>query len=129
MPEKKPSYCIICGGKKDGLEIEEDYVLEGIRWFKRNVTHDEKGNRLVVCKECYTEYKKRRDKYINRQRLYVSLGVIFIVLVIVVSYDAFALVAAMLMLLLFYALSLANYAPDLKVKIKKGTALPGHQKS
>lgn len=119
MPEKRATYCIICGERKDGLEIEEDYVLEAIRWFKRNVTHDERGNRLVVCKKCYPDYKKRRDRYVNRQRIYVAMGVIFVILVLIVSQDPFTLIAAFIMLLLFYALSLANYMPDLKVKVKK----------
>ena len=125
MAEKRATYCIICGHKKEGLEIGEDYVLEGIRWFKRNVTHDEKGNRLVVCKECYPEYKKRRGRYVNRQRLYVTMGVIFVVLVLIVSLNLFTVLAALIMLLLFYALSLANYTPDLKVKVKNKDSPPG----
>ena len=64
------SYCIVCGKEKKGIEIEYDIVIKGIRWFKRNVTKNEKNNVLVVCSSCYSLYKKSRDKFELRERLY-----------------------------------------------------------
>ncbi|EQD59708.1 hypothetical protein B1B_08080, partial [mine drainage metagenome] len=46
-------------GEKTGHRRQRDYVIGAIRWFKKNVTKNEKGHALVVCKACYPAYKKR----------------------------------------------------------------------
>ena len=60
---KGKEYCIICGERRSGLPVEDDYVISAIRWFKANVTKNEKNNSLVVCRDCYSKYKRQRKRY------------------------------------------------------------------
>lgn len=117
--------CIICYKEKPGLEVKNDYVLESMRWFKRNITRNEKANRLVVCKECYKDWKKVRDRYVRRQILYLSLGIAFAAFIIVFSHDKFlALLGGIGVIIFIYLLSLITYMPDIilptKIKAKVG---------
>ncbi len=112
----KATYCIICGKQKQGIPIKDDRVLEAIRWFKRNVTHNEKGNRLAICRECYPEYRKRRDRYTSRQAIYVILGAIFLVLGAAIRLTAQTVMVGILLLIALYGLSLLNYTPALSIK-------------
>ena len=112
----KATYCIICGKQKHGIPIKNDSVLEAIRWLKRNVTKNEKGNSLAVCRECYPEYRKRRDKYTSRQAIYVIMGVIFLVLGAAIQLTASTVMAGIILLIALYCLSLLNYTPALSMK-------------
>ena len=111
------TYCIICGKQRNGPEVKGDHVIGFLRWFKKNVTRDEKRNRLVVCKECYPAYKKRRDRYTSRQTLYMIIGAIFLVLGVAIAFSPLTLAVGLLMLAGLYLLSLMNYTPALSVKI------------
>ena len=114
------SVCIICGQEKDGIEVENDFVLESIRWFKRNVTKNEKGNRLVVCKDCYAKYRDARKKYESRVKTYLVLGFLFLIFTVLVSSDKlFALGVSILLIIFLYLLSLLSYMPKLKIKVEK----------
>lgn len=113
------TYCIICGERKDGIEIKNDRVLEAIRWFKRNITRNEKGNKLVVCRADYETYKKKREKYTSRQALYVGIGVVFLILGLIISFSAQAVIMAIIVLLALYLMSLLNYTPALNLKPQK----------
>ncbi|MGC8628679.1 MAG: hypothetical protein ACP5T4_00505 [Candidatus Micrarchaeia archaeon] len=116
------SICIICGQEKPGIEIEEGYVIGAIRWFKRNVTKNEQGNKLVVCKDCYLKYASLRKRYENRMKTYFALGVIFLLFSVAISSNklaAFALGLVVLFLLL--ALSLLSYVPKLKIPTKQSS--------
>ena len=115
MPD---SYCIICGKKKDGIEVADDNVLATLRWIKTNVTKNARNNRLVVCKACYPEYSKMRKKYMGRRTAYVALGVLFLVLSLVISSGAWpsALLISIIIIALLYLLSLINYMPGLRIK-------------
>ena len=120
--------CIICGKQRDGLEVKTDWVITSMRWFKRNVTKDEQGNRLVVCKGCYPIYKKNRDKYTSRQTLYLVLGALFIILgLLISSYDILRFLSAIglsvIILAVLYLISLLNYTPALAMpQGKKGAS-------
>ena len=113
---KTKSYCIVCGKERQGIEVEDDYVLDSIRWFKKNVTKNERGNRLVVCSGCYLNYKKSRAKYESRQRLYLGLGVLFVIMSLVASFQATTLIVSLLVLLLLYFFSLLSYMPRISIK-------------
>jgi hypothetical protein len=111
----KQSYCIICGNRKEGLVVKNDFVIEAIRAFKRNVTKNEKGNRLVVCRGCYAQYKKRRDRFSSRQVMYVALGVLFGIFSLLISFTLVSLALTIIVIAVLYALSLLNYTPALEV--------------
>jgi len=121
------TYCIMCAKKKDGIEVKEDHVLGALRWVKRNITKDEKRNRLVVCKECYLDYKKRRSKYTGRQILYLVLGFLFVILGIAISPSLQTIGLAMLLLVILYLISLLNYTPSLSIKEDKKKKEPKHK--
>ncbi len=110
------SRCVICGQKKDGLEVKEDMVIKSIRYLKQNVTKDAKNYKLVVCRGCYPKYDKSRSAYVRKQISYVTIAVVFTVLLVIVSGaqpGAFAF--GILLIAAMYALSLLSYAPAVKM--------------
>jgi uncharacterized membrane protein len=114
--KKKESRCIMCGEARDGLEVNEDFVIYTMRWFKRNITKNEKNYRLVVCKDCYPKYYEERKKYEKRQALYLVLGILFaIVLIIVGQNKLIALLYGLIVILFVYLLSLLTYIPSVKI--------------
>jgi hypothetical protein len=113
---KRRTYCIVCEKEKKGIELQDDAVLRSLRWFKRNVTRNEKGNRLVVCRDCYSKYKEGRKKYENRQRIYAVLGVLFIIAILTISPSLTALFTSAFILLLLLFLSLLSYTPKISIK-------------
>ena len=115
----RKSYCIICGEEKKGIEVENDLVLDSLRWFKKNVTHDEKNNILVVCRDDYPKYKENRAKFEFRKKFYLGLGFVFVLLMVLLSRAITALLSGIGLMLLFYALSLLSYTPRLKIKAAK----------
>ncbi|MGC8675955.1 MAG: hypothetical protein ACP5T3_00350 [Candidatus Micrarchaeia archaeon] len=117
------SICIVCGEEKQGIEVEQDWVINTIRWFKRNVTKNEQGNRLVVCKECYPKYAIMRKKYEGREKLYLALGIIFTLFSLFVASDKlYALGVGILVTALLYAFSLLSYTPKLKMPKQENAA-------
>ncbi|MDE1851220.1 MAG: hypothetical protein KGH69_00840 [Candidatus Micrarchaeota archaeon] len=113
------SYCVICGEQKRGLHVKIDRVIDAIRWFKTNVTKNERNNTLVVCKGCYPEYSKMRKKYVARMYLYVGLGVLFTILVLLMSLSILSLLIGALLTGALFLFSLLNYIPDLEIDEKK----------
>lgn len=115
----KESVCIICGKKKNGLEVNEDYYIKSLRWFKRNVTRGlwpEHNYRLVVCKEDYPRYAKYRRAYEKRQTLYLAVGIILAVILIVISPDKLSAVFYGIGIIAFlFILTLLTYTPSLKL--------------
>jgi hypothetical protein len=75
----------MCGKEKDGLLVKDDYVINAIRWVKRNITKSEKNYTLVICKEDFLAYKKKRDSYERKMVIYVVIGIIFLIALSVVS--------------------------------------------
>jgi len=108
--------CIICGERRSGLSVNEDNTIRFIRWFKRNITKNEKGYRLVVCKDDYQKYYKARKKFESRRALYLALGVVFTVLMLFVSQNkVWALVYGAIIIVFFYLLTYLTYMPSLKM--------------
>jgi len=112
--------CMICGKSKDGIEIAEDHVIRAMRWFKTNITKDAKGYRIVVCKDCMADYKKKRAKFTRRRLMYVGLGVIFTLSLLFVSQGRIlgVLVYGFAAIVFMYLLSLVSYMPALKQTAK-----------
>ncbi len=110
------SYCIICGLERAGLGVQADWELGVIRWFKKNVSRNERGNRLVVCRQCYPKYQASRGRYESRQKLYITLGVIFAAVSLLVSPALTTVLVAALVILLMLALSLLSYTPKISIK-------------
>ena len=54
--------CLICGKERKGTPIKNDIVINSIRKIKKWM-NIEKGNKIVICKECTEEYVKRRKAY------------------------------------------------------------------
>jgi hypothetical protein len=96
--------------------VEDDFVLNSIRWFKRNVTRNEKNNRLVVCRECYPRYSAARRKFESRERLYIALGVIFAALNLIVARSLTSLLVSAAIILLMLALAFLSYTPRISIK-------------
>ena len=113
---KREIRCIICGEKKSGLEVREDIVIQGIRWFKRNITRDEKGYGLIVCKDCYPSYIKARRKFEKRQAFYIAIGVIFAALIFLASTNKFiGLFYGIGIIAFVYLLTILTYVPALNM--------------
>ncbi len=110
--------CIICGQQKPGLTVKDDFVLDSIRWIKRNITKNEKGYTLVVCKEDYKKYLKERNKYIRRQIFYIAVGIIFAALLIIDARSIGAVLFGLAIILLLYLLSLLSYIPAVELPEK-----------
>jgi hypothetical protein len=108
--------CMICGKERNGTWVEEDHVIKAMRWFKQNVTHNAKGYRIVVCRECMPEYRKLRGKFVRRRAMYVAFGVIFALSIAVVSGGKYLGVIAfgLAAIAFLYCLSLVSYMPALK---------------
>ena len=107
---------MICGKEKNGTDIEEDHVVKAMRWFKENVTHNAKGYRIVVCRECMPEYKKLRSKFVRRRAMYIGLGVVFTISIAAVSGGRYLgiIVCGLAVIAFLYCLSLVSYMPALK---------------
>jgi nitrogen fixation/metabolism regulation signal transduction histidine kinase len=119
-PKQRETRCMYCGENKDGLEIRDDYVLYTMRWVKRNITRNERGYRIVVCKEDYPKYAKARKRYEGRQKIYIALGLIFAVLVILAGRSALSVFYAIVVLVFVYLFSLLTYVPALSTAPEKG---------
>lgn len=104
--------CIVCGNKKPGLRVREDYVIHTMRLVKRNITKSEKGYTLVVCRDCYKKYDKARHTYERRRITYVALGVVAAAFWVILSGGKIGGIAAGVILVAFmYLLSLLSYTP------------------
>jgi len=108
--------CIICGEAKEGLPVEEDYIIATIRWINRSVFKKYRNHRLVVCKECYLKYSKQRERYVHKQITYIAIGVLFTLALFFVSYNPISLLYGIAVIVFMYALSLISYIPALNIK-------------
>ncbi|MCW6159724.1 MAG: hypothetical protein LVQ95_01385 [Candidatus Micrarchaeales archaeon] len=114
------SRCIMCGQKKAGLRVKEDNVISLMRWFKRNVTKNEKGYTLVVCKEDYPKYYKQRKRFESRRALYVALGAVFAVFMFAVGANKpLALLYGAIIVAFFYLLSHLTYMPAVEMPAQR----------
>ncbi|MGB9703593.1 MAG: hypothetical protein ACP5HJ_00505 [Candidatus Micrarchaeia archaeon] len=108
------SYCIMCGKRRKGYEVEEDLVIKSIRRIKK-VFGIEKKNKLVVCKECYPRYLKERKKFEDKQKHFAILLTIFFLIVFIFSPDKLSAVFFFLIFsFLFLILLIPYYVPKIK---------------
>jgi hypothetical protein len=107
--------CIICGERREGLRVRQDYQIGLIRWFKRNLLRNEKGYGLVVCKECYPKWKKSKDSYNRKQGTYIAIGVLFGIFLAAFSGGNIlpAILYGAAVVVFMYALAQISYMPDL----------------
>ncbi|MEM3841303.1 MAG: hypothetical protein QXN59_01240 [Candidatus Micrarchaeaceae archaeon] len=116
------STCIMCGKKTEGLAVREDYIIATIRWFKRNVTHNEKGNRLVVCKEDFRKYYKQRRSFERKRGTYIGLGVVFAVVLFLLSgFNLYSILYGIGIIVFLYLLSLISYVPGVDAELRQKT--------
>lgn len=110
---KSKSVCIMCGQEQDGLEVKDDSILRALRWIKTNITRSPKNYRLVVCKEDFLKYKKRKDSYDRKQIAYVALGVVFLVVLIAFANGRFlsAFFYGAIVVIFLYLLAQLSYIP------------------
>ena len=109
------NYCIMCGKERSGLAVQDDAVLASIRWFKRNVTHNERNSHLVVCRDCYASYKKELQRHERRRTIYTALGILFFVVSVAVSPRIGTVIVSFGVLALLGVFSLMTYVPRIRV--------------
>ncbi len=109
------TYCIICGKEKPGLPVKNDFVLDTLRWLKKNVTRDVQGNKLVVCKEDYNTYQKNYNSYRSRQTIYLVLGVLLFLLYSFISFSLLHILFGLGVIAFLFLMSLLSYSPQLDV--------------
>jgi hypothetical protein len=116
----KKNACIMCGKEKDGLPVKEDWIIKSIRWVKHNITHSEKNYRLVVCKEDFLDYKKKRDSYERKQILYISIGIIFTVALTITARGALGAIGVGIIIIIFmFLLAQLSYMPGVDLPTLK----------
>ena len=100
-----------------GLRVKSDWIINSIRWIKRNITRNERGYDLVVCKGCFTKYRDAKAKYDRRRLTYVGIGVVFTLLLVLLSggRSVGALMSGIVLIALMYLLSLLSYMPSLEM--------------
>jgi hypothetical protein len=120
MMEKK--VCIMCGQEKNGLDVKEDHVIRAMRWVKRNITKNAKNYQMVVCKDDFLKYKKKREGYERKQILYIIIGILFLVLLLIFANGRYlgAIVYGFAIIIFMYLLSLISYMPAVEMpKVQK----------
>lgn len=116
----KESRCIICGNKREGLEVLPDYILNTIRWVK-HLTRSERNYRLVVCRDCFERYRKLRERYQRRQAECLVLGLLFAVVITAFNPMPGILFGIAVMLFL-YLLAQLSWMPPLRMPETKKKA-------
>ncbi len=112
--------CIICGKEKNGINVQNDYIIDLIRWIKKNITKNEKNYKLVVCQDCYMKYKKMYNSFKRKKTFYIILGVIFMLLLFFAShFNVYSLISGFALIIFLYLLSLLTYMPRLKIQDNK----------
>ena len=115
--------CIIDRKNKDGIPIQDDFVLSSIRKAKETLKVST-GNQLVVCKEHLEEARKRRGKFEKSLMASAGLGAIIGVILLLISiFSGRSLVGILqsivllaFLVILMASLSLYQYFPALKEK-------------
>jgi hypothetical protein len=104
--------CIICGKEKNGLPVKDDYVIRALRWIKTYVTKNSKNYNLVVCKEDFLAYKKKRDSFERKLIIYGAIGIIFTIAIFIGSAGRpSAILVGLVITLGLLALAHVNYMP------------------
>ncbi len=114
----------MCSQERDGLQVKEDRILGLMRWTKSKIAKNPKNYRLVVCKECFLNYKKRHDRYERNQMLYIILGVLFLVALGIAARGSLSAIGFGIVILIFlYILAQLSYLPAVEMpQIKRAKA-------
>jgi fatty acid desaturase len=110
----------MCGNKREGLEVVPDYMIGIIRWFK-HLTGSEKRYRLVVCRECFENYRKARHRYQRRQVAYLIIGIVFAA-VLVMFNPVLGVIYGIVIIFFMYLISQLNWMPALRMPETKKSA-------
>ncbi len=106
----------MCGKEKNGLPVKEDVIIQSLRWVKRNITKNPKNFTLVVCKDDFLVYKKKRDSYERKMVMYVAIGIIFLAALAAVSSQRLGAVGVGLLITLFLLLlAQLSYMPAVEM--------------
>lgn len=105
--------CVECGKNAKGYPIEDDYVINGIRWIKRKLGV-EKGNKLIVCNDCFEEYKKKRNSFERSLIIYSGIGVVLGIILLVINLSIGAFISALILILFLLVLAHLKYAPKVR---------------
>ncbi len=118
--ERKGTRCIICNQEKEGIGIKEDGLIHALRMLNSYTVKYKNPNYPVVCRECFTKYRKLRKGYERKLVSYLIIGVLFAGFIIVGSGGrplsflfGFAIIAFM------YLLSVLSYVPELEIEQNK----------
>jgi hypothetical protein len=93
-----------------------------MRWVKRNITKNAKNYQMVVCKDDFLKYKKKREGYERKQILYIIIGILFLVLLLIFANGRYlgAIVYGFAIIIFMYLLSLISYMPAVEMpKVQK----------
>lgn len=106
----------MCGNERPGLPVKEDRTLGALRWFKRNITKNPKNYKLVVCKECYLNYRKKRNSYERKQIIYLVIGILFLVALTLSTRGNLGAIGFGIIIMLFLLLlSQLSYVPAVEM--------------
>ena len=107
---KKKGVCIVCHKNKMGYPIESDYMIDGIAYVKK-LMKTYKGNKLVVCEDCFDEYKKKRERFVRNLLLYGGIGAILGLLLIFTNLSLQSIIFALFLELIMLILAHMSYVP------------------
>ena len=114
MEKRRGPRCIICNEEKDGLQIKEDNVVHALRWLNSHTIKHKNPNYPVVCRECFTKYRKLRKSYERKLVSYLIIGFLFAGFITVGSGGKpLSFLFGFLIIAFMYLLSLINYIPEL----------------
>jgi hypothetical protein len=117
--------CIMCGNERDGLVVKDDAIIGALRWIKTNITRNAKNYRLVVCKECFLNYRKKRESYERKMIIYTIIGIIFLVSLAVVSNEKLSAVGVgLLIIILLLLLAQLSYVPAVSMPKARAESKP-----
>lgn len=109
--------CIVCEKDKTGTPVSDDVIIGTIRKVKRTLRVAQE-NRLVVCKDCLEEHKKRRAKFEAKVIRYGGFGAIVTVIFLIISQRLVSLLAGLFVIFVMLFLTLNDYWPTLAVEPK-----------
>ena len=135
MSAAQESRCIICGERRDGLEVNEDHMLRfyravvhGMRYITGKQHLNKRKYKLVVCKACYIKYAKVRSAYMRRQALYIGIGLAFGVVLFVVSHRLSAIAYGAAITAFMYLLAQLSYMPGVVAPARRPNSDAPHQR-
>jgi hypothetical protein len=114
--DRKGERCIICNQEKEGLGIKEDNIVYFLRWLNSHTVKYRNPNYPVVCRECFTKYRKQRKSYERKLISYLIIGFLFAGFIIVGSGGKpLSFLFGLIIIAFMYLLSLLSYIPELEI--------------